>query len=410
MLVLLSFGLVLVATVLLVLGVLIDNDGLGLIYASIAASFVAAVLLGVAVKLTKPRDQSTATEPAPLPEAGPAGEESPVPAGAAAAPAPAAAERTTVSTAATPPPPPPPPVHRTDEATTVVPTAPPPPSSSPAPDPVAAEDGLWAAEDEEELDFPIADYDELEASEILPLLSQLYTDEIGLVEERERQGQGRAAVLGALDELRAGAEGDQPVSAGATSVEASAAPAPPVVTVGAPDDDAGDDDRDWEVDESDEVGTEAVAEAPILEPAAEELFPIEDYDELNVRQIISVLGELEPDEVQLVADHERAHQNRVTVLRELERHGGPAAAPARPATERPATKKSATRKASSTKKAATKRASSKRTGSSTKKAATKKAATKKAATKKAPAKKAPAKKAATKKAPAKKAPAKKARQ
>ncbi len=54
MLVLLSFGLVLVATVLLVLGLLV-GEGLGLIYASIGLSALAAILLVVAVRVAKPK-------------------------------------------------------------------------------------------------------------------------------------------------------------------------------------------------------------------------------------------------------------------------------------------------------------------------------------------------------------------
>ena len=54
MLVLLSFGLVLLATVLLVLGLLV-GDGLSLIYASVALSAVAAIILFVAVRVSKPR-------------------------------------------------------------------------------------------------------------------------------------------------------------------------------------------------------------------------------------------------------------------------------------------------------------------------------------------------------------------
>ena len=64
MLVLLSFGLVLIATVLLVLGLLV-GDGLSLIYASIALSAVAAVILFVAVRVSKPK-VAQAAGPAPL--------------------------------------------------------------------------------------------------------------------------------------------------------------------------------------------------------------------------------------------------------------------------------------------------------------------------------------------------------
>jgi hypothetical protein len=72
-LVLLSFALVLVATVLLVLG-LLNDGGLTLIYISIACSAAAAIVLIAAVRLAKPRED-TAAAPEPLlepePGAGP---------------------------------------------------------------------------------------------------------------------------------------------------------------------------------------------------------------------------------------------------------------------------------------------------------------------------------------------------
>ncbi len=64
MLVLVSVGLVLLATILLVVGLLSD-DGIDLIYLSIAASATAAVVLFLAVRMARPeRDQAT-DRPAP---------------------------------------------------------------------------------------------------------------------------------------------------------------------------------------------------------------------------------------------------------------------------------------------------------------------------------------------------------
>lgn len=50
--------------------------------------------------------------------------------------------------------------------------------------------------------FPIRDYDTLEVSEILPVLPELYDDELELVEQRERAGKQRAPILDRIDELR----------------------------------------------------------------------------------------------------------------------------------------------------------------------------------------------------------------
>ena len=44
-------------------------------------------------------------------------------------------------------------------------------------------------DDDDEL-FPIADYDDLRANQILPLLPELDDDELALVAERERSGVG----------------------------------------------------------------------------------------------------------------------------------------------------------------------------------------------------------------------------
>ena len=201
MLELLSFALVLAATVLLVLG-LLNDDGLTLIYASMACSGAAAVVLFLALR----RRQAIAEvqlAPAALP---------------------------------------------TDVAPAPVAT------------PVAA-----AA-----LIFPIADYDDLTAGQILPLLPQLYTDEIGVVEARERATKARPEILDRLAELR----GDPPVAA--------ATAAPPAR--------GGD---DW--------------------------FPIEDYESLTVAQIRPLLRELDGAELILVRDREMALGQRRTLLADIDR-------------------------------------------------------------------------------------------
>jgi len=70
-LVILSFALVLAATVLFVLG-LLNDDALTLIYLSIASSVAAAVVLMVALRGNKPRAELNALpEPLPTPEAAP---------------------------------------------------------------------------------------------------------------------------------------------------------------------------------------------------------------------------------------------------------------------------------------------------------------------------------------------------
>ncbi|MGH9185318.1 MAG: hypothetical protein ACRD0U_05835, partial [Acidimicrobiales bacterium] len=226
MLVLLSFGLVLVATVLLVLGLLV-GEGLTLIYLSIGLSLLAAVVLLVAVRLGRPKVDAK-TEPEPLPEPI---ESTPAPV-AHTAEVPAATPQAVASGA----------VESAGAATATATLARP-----------GGEDE-WLASDEEwneagtgggdggdeEVEFPIADYDELTSDEILPLLPQLYTDEIDVVAARERATKARVGVLDALGDLRerrargeapepddAGWEEEVPAPAVAASVAASVDQASP---------------------------------------------------------------------------------------------------------------------------------------------------------------------------------------
>jgi hypothetical protein len=71
-LVIVSFALVLVATVLLVLGLLAE-DGLTLIYVSIACSAGAAIVLFVAVRMAHPEEAPAlaASGPVPSPDSAP---------------------------------------------------------------------------------------------------------------------------------------------------------------------------------------------------------------------------------------------------------------------------------------------------------------------------------------------------
>jgi len=51
----------------------------------------------------------------------------------------------------------------------------------------------------------------------------------------------------------------------------------------------------------------------------DDAFPIADYDKLRVAEILPLLPELEPDELELVAERERAGANRTTVLTKINR-------------------------------------------------------------------------------------------
>jgi hypothetical protein len=204
--------------------------------------------------------------------------------------------------------------------------------------------------------FPIEDYDQLLVSEIVPLLPELDLEELDAVRAREEDGKARASILRRIDGL-------------AEELEGTARPS-------ASDDDDADRFEDATVSVDVELDDDA---------GDDELFPIADYEDLRVNQILPLLPELDDDELAIVAERERSGADRYSILVRIDELLGVTVAPA--------------------KKTAAKKAPAKKTAA--KKAPAKKTAAKKAPAKKVAAKKAPAKKAVTKKAPAKKAAAKK---
>ena len=228
------------------------------------------------------------------------------------------------------------------------------------PEPAAASSRGFAADD----DFPIEDYDELLVSEILPLLAELDTDELEVVRAKEQDGKARATLLRRIEQLAEGE--DEPTQVVPAFAGRGSA--------------ASDDDGDSGGGDDDEL-----------------MFPIEDYDDLRVSEILPLLPELYDDELELVADRERSGANRASVLNRIDDLLGGEPEPA-PAPKRAAPKKAAAKKTAA-KKTATKKAAPAKKAAAKKAAPAKKAAAKKAA----PAKKA----AATKKTAAKKAAARK---
>ena len=304
MLLLLTIALVLVGAVSLVIG-FVGGEQLP-IFISIACSLLAGVVLVVFSRMSR-RQGAPATAGGPAPLEGEA--------------APAKARKADVTDA------------EVEEAVQ-------------EPEPVGASSS-FAADD----DFPIEDYDELLVSEILPLLAELDADELDVVRAREQGGKARATLLRRIEQLAEG-EGEPTEAVPAFSGRGSSAA-----------DDDGDSGGDDEL-----------------------MFPIEDYDDLRVSEILPLLPELYDDELELVADRERSGANRASVLNRIDDllGGEPEPAPKKAAPKKAAAKKTAPKKAAAKKTAAKKAAPAK-------KAAAKKAAPKKAAAKKA----APAKKTAT---------------
>ena len=287
MLVLVSFALVLLATILLVVGLLSD-DGLTLIYLSIASSFTAAVVLYLAFRLAKPKGEPGSTAPSPLADDIAPQEDAPtaVQPAVAATPAPVAAPAV--------------------EAEAPAAAEPAPAEADWSDDADWVDDDEWA-DDAPGVEFPIADYDDLKVGEIMPLLPQLYSDELPVVLERERAGKNRSTIVARLEELAVtGTEADRLEAEAAAEAPAAEAPAPaPVAPVSFADD----------------------------EDADEVLFPIADYDDLTVAQILPLLPQLEADELEDVRAREISGAGRKSLLTEIDRHiagvdDEPAAAPA----------------------------------------------------------------------------------
>ena len=265
-------------------------------------------------------------------------------------------------------------------------------SGPPEPEPVLVDE-------ETDEDFPIEDYDDLRANEILPLLPELDLDELDMVREREERGKNRATIINRIDDLIEELEAEEfepdeePVGAatamGPVEDEAMVPPSPgdrgAGVGVGAP-------------------------------PPEDEDFPFPDYDEMTVEEILSQLDDLDDEELDMVAEREEQGQNRAEILDRIDamfeevevledEEPPPPPPPVDTAAEEEAAAARMPAKKAPAKKAAAKKAAAEKMRG--KKAPAKKAAAKKAAVEKMTAKKAPARKAAAKKAPVEKMTGKK---
>jgi hypothetical protein len=345
--VLLSFLLVLAAAVTLVIGLL--NGGLGLIYLSIACSLGAGIVLALAVVRSRPRAVPALGGPAPI--AGGWGDEEP----------------TAVSSRS---------VRRQEAAPTW--------------------GGQATAPAFDETTFPIAGYDGLKVTDILPLLPELEQDELELVRGHEAGAKNRSRILGRIEMLTAEASWDAPAEdwepeAAPARAERSATRAATsrraAATIVEGDLDVADDGDFDEYDDAAGDDEDEFDDDTFDDDFEDDVFPIADYDELKVGEIMPLLPELDDDELDMVRDREARGQARAMIISRIDRlHGGPPAAPAKRTT---AAKKTTTAKRPS---AAKKTTAAKRT-TAAKKTTGKKTAAKKSATRPA-AKKTAAKKSA----------------
>ncbi len=145
-------------------------------------------------------------------------------------------------------------------------------------------------------DLPIADYDFLGVSEILPLLGELDDDELELVRDYEDATRGRATILYRIDSILGVTDAQPPPP------EPEPAPSP----------------------------QEAPASAP---EASGSDFPIANYDKLRVFQIMLLVGELDAEQLEAVRHYEQAGRSRVSIINQIDsqlaaRAAGVAATPA----------------------------------------------------------------------------------
>jgi hypothetical protein len=304
-LLLVTIVLVLIAAVTLLIGIFSDN--LALIFISIGASALAAIVLAVLSQMSRRRGRTTsvATGPEPLPARTPEPAATPSPAATAPASVPAA-------------------------------TAAPPLDA-----PVAAEPPTSVLPAVSAGELPIAGYDELRVNEILPKLDDLDLDQLELVAQHEEDNKNRTTVLNRIDQLMDELEAEE-AETGAPAVVATA-------------------DR-AAIDDAAAATIETVGEPVVAVAGGDDDFPIDDYDSLSEDEVIELLEDLDADELETVADREEAGRNRDAVLDAIDDRLDilegivPAPAPAKKAPAKKAPAKKAPAKKAAAKKAAAKKA------------------------------------------------------
>jgi hypothetical protein len=295
---LVSFLLVIVATIFLLSGLFLTKD-LALIFISIACSALAGIVLVVAVMKSRPR-----------PSAVPAGDDG----AAVPTPSPVAAE-------------------------------------------VPAERRPAAPRRAGGREFPIPDYESLEVVEVLPLLGDLEPPELEMVRQREASGRAHPWILARVDALlEAEAEGDTSEHAWAPGPMGSGGQGRLIE-----DDDEDDivevepDDADWA---SPRDSDWAASDFPLdsgtdyddisVGGRSHQAFPIDRYDELRVTEILPLLPSLDTEDLKMVREEEAAGKARASILARIDgllAREMPAARPAAPAARRPAAAKAPSRAA-----------------------------------------------------------------
>ncbi|HVF13389.1 MAG TPA: hypothetical protein VM942_02250 [Acidimicrobiales bacterium] len=309
MVVLVSFLLVLAAAVTLVVGLL--QSGLTLIYLSIGCSVVAGLVLAVAVLRGRPEPKAASAPARPYsPPPEPAYSSSSTSSFSTAPEPETGDESWRVDTPA-------PASRRFGRPATVAVEE---PEAEPEPSPVAGyarraagagastSPSVISSEMPEPVvrgGFPLPDFDELRAPELLRRVEELDIAQLEQVREREAAGKARSSILSRIDarieSLREpGWEIDD-----ATWEGGDAAPADrgAEADVAEADLDAGDDFEDEPEPAPEPAG-----------PAPDADLPIADYDGLRVGQILPLLRDLDEGELEAVRQYEAAGKSRSGIL------------------------------------------------------------------------------------------------
>ena len=278
---LVSFLLVIVATIFLLSGLFL-TDSLGLIFVSIACSALAGIVLVLAVMKSKPRPSTTAA----------AGGEGEVPAAVGVVEESAGGR------------------------------------SAPARRPESRE-------------FPIDDYDSLEVVEVLPLLGDLEPAQLEMVRQREASGRAHPWILARVDALlEAEAEADTsehawaPGPIGTSGQQRSLLDDEDEIVEVEPD------DSDWATPrESDWAASDFPLDSgsDFEDLSGARDFPIDRYDELRVTEILPLLTNLDAEDLKMVREEEAAGKARASILARIDGLLGRSAAASRStAAKRPA--------------------------------------------------------------------------
>jgi hypothetical protein len=142
------------------------------------------------------------------------------------------------------------------------------PAPLPTAEPLTAAPGVGAAPADPAAAFPLARYDSLWVTQIVPQLAGLSAEELAMVDARERDGRHRAGVLDAITAIRSGEQSGSIVAPGSTEEPTATDRPTPAV--------ASSDAADLEADDA-EPGREPCPAPEVTEPDEDD--DVSDHDD-----------------------------------------------------------------------------------------------------------------------------------